>query len=180
MGKLGSTSSPPIQNTGSWGSGKRPLITSSELPHHLYRIRPRGEARVNFLTTYIERGLVGKLGSTSSPPIQKEVSWGSSGQLPHHLYKRRARGEAGKRPQLTSLSSPPPIQKRGSWGSSGQLPHHLYKRRARGEVLPRLPHHLWRRTARGEVGFRIRLFAANVYAAHLPLLVCLSATHSLW
>ena len=36
---------------------KRPLITSSELPHHLYRIRARGEARVNFLTTYTEDGL---------------------------------------------------------------------------------------------------------------------------
>ena len=135
VGKLGSTSPPPIHRK--WAreeAGKRPLITSSELPHHLYRKRPRGEARVNFLTTYTEERLVGKLGSTSSPPIQKEVSWGSSGQLPHHLYKRRARGEAGKRPQLTPLSSPPPIQKRGSWGSSSQLPHHLYKRRARGEA----------------------------------------------
>ena len=36
-----------------WGSSQRPLITSSELPHHLYT----------------ENGLVGKHGSTSSPPI---------------------------------------------------------------------------------------------------------------
>ena len=39
---------------------KRPLITSSELPHHLYRKRSRGEARVNFPTTYTRDGLVGK------------------------------------------------------------------------------------------------------------------------
>ena len=32
----------------------------------------------NFLTTYREEGLVGKLSSTSPPPIQKRGSWGSS------------------------------------------------------------------------------------------------------
>ena len=36
---------------------------------------------------------MGKLESTSSPPIQKMGSWGSSSQLPHHLYRREARGE---------------------------------------------------------------------------------------
>jgi hypothetical protein len=43
----------PIQKQGSWGS-------SGQLPHHLYRIRPRGEAR----------------GPTSPPPIQR------SGEVP--------------------------------------------------------------------------------------------------
>ena len=33
---------------------------------------------MNFPTTYTEDGLVGKLGSTSPPPIKKEASWGSS------------------------------------------------------------------------------------------------------
>ena len=62
MGKLVSTSPPPIQKTVSWGSwGRRPLITSSERPHHLYRRGSRGEARANFPITYTEDGLVGKL-----------------------------------------------------------------------------------------------------------------------
>ena len=165
VGKLGSTPSPPIQNMGSWGSGKRPLITSSELPHHLYRIRPRGEARVNFLTTYIERGLVGKLGSTSSPPIQKRGSWGSSSQLPHHLYRKRPRGEAranfpttytedGFVGKLGSTSSPP-IQEMGSWGrrqmSADYTPHPtptssppIEMTGSWGSARAQLPHHLYR------------------------------------
>ena len=48
---------------------KRPLITSSELPHHLYRKETRGEAHTrslitplqpSFPITYTEDGLVGK------------------------------------------------------------------------------------------------------------------------
>ena len=48
---------------------KRPLITSSDLPHHLYRKEPRGEAETrslitplqpSFPITYTEDGLVGK------------------------------------------------------------------------------------------------------------------------
>jgi len=174
VGKIEPASSPPIQKKGSWGSWR-------ELPHHLYRIRPRGEAGVNCPTTYTEDGLVGKLVNvrnlhplSSPPPIQKMASWGSWGQLPHHLYRRRARGEVSKRPQLTppifpttyteeglvgklGSTSPPPIQKKASWGSWGQLPHHLYRRRARGEVSkrpqltpPYLPHHLYRKRPRGE------------------------------
>ena len=66
----------------------------------------------SFLTTYTEEGLVGKLftdytpplqPTASSPPIQKTGSWGSSGQLPHHLYRSRARGEVYKRPLITPL-----------------------------------------------------------------------------
>ena len=60
---------PPIQKEASWG-------TSGQLPHHLYRRRPRGEVGKRpqltppiFPTTYTEVGLVGKLGSTSLPPI---------------------------------------------------------------------------------------------------------------
>jgi hypothetical protein len=86
------SSPPPIQKDASWGS-------SGQLPHHLYRIRPRGEvtsatytpylphhlyrkmvswgSSVNFPTTYIEYGLVGKLAD----------------QLPHHLYRGPARAE---------------------------------------------------------------------------------------
>ena len=86
-------SSPPsIQKKPSWGSTcqfphhldrrtsrkpfKHPLITSSELPHRLYRKRRRpssGSQQTSatyttiFSTTYTEDGLVGKLGSTSSP-----------------------------------------------------------------------------------------------------------------
>jgi len=63
---------------------KRPLITSSELPHHLYRKRSRGEARVNFPTTYTRDGLVGKLVNVRN----------LHPYLPHHLYRRGARGEA--------------------------------------------------------------------------------------
>ena len=48
---------------------ERPLITSSELPHHLYRRETRGEVHKRPLIT--------------PPPTQ----------LPHHLYRRRARGE---------------------------------------------------------------------------------------
>jgi hypothetical protein len=131
VGKIEPASSPPIQKKGSWGSWR-------ELPHHLYRIRPRGEAGVNCPTTYTEDGLVGKLVNvrnlhplSSPPPIQKMASWGSWGQLPHHLYRRRARGEVSKRPQLTppifpttyteeglvgklGSTSPPPIQKKAS------------------------------------------------------------------
>ena len=42
------------------------------LPHHLYRREARGEARVNFPTTYVEYGLVGKLRSTSPPHLDTE------------------------------------------------------------------------------------------------------------
>ena len=85
MGKIGSTSSPPIQKMGSWGSSQMSATYTPIFP-----------------TTYTEERLVGKLGSTSSPPIQKTGSWGSwqkrplitSPELPHHLYRRRARGEA--------------------------------------------------------------------------------------
>jgi hypothetical protein len=37
-----------------------PTSASPQLPHHLYRRRARGEARVNSLTTYTEAELVGK------------------------------------------------------------------------------------------------------------------------
>ena len=53
------------------------------LPHHLYRKRPRGEAGVNFPTTYIEYGLVGK-----SVKVRNLHP-----QLPHHLYRSRSREE---------------------------------------------------------------------------------------
>ena len=36
------------------------------LPHHLYRSETRGEDRANFLTTYTEVRLVGKLVKTSA------------------------------------------------------------------------------------------------------------------
>ena len=42
------------------------------------------EDRVNFLTTYTEDGLVGKLANVRN----------LHPYLPHHLYRRRARGEA--------------------------------------------------------------------------------------
>ena len=51
------TSPPPIQNTASWGS-------SGQLPHHLYRIRPRGGSWYKHTSPhhlYIEDRLVGKL-----------------------------------------------------------------------------------------------------------------------
>jgi hypothetical protein len=64
-----------------------PTSASPQLPHHLYRRRARGEARVNSLTTYTEAGLVGKFinvrllhlssHTASPPPIQKTGSWGS-------------------------------------------------------------------------------------------------------
>ena len=120
-----------------WGSSQRPLITSSELPHHLYRKRARGEARVNFLTTYIEECLAGKL-------------------LPHYLYRRVSRGKVGY--CLTTyteewlvgklVTSSPPIQKTGSWGSYCIT---IYTKE--GLVGKLLPHHLWRRRVRGEVSY---------------------------
>ena len=67
MGKLVSTSPPPIEKRVSWGSWcRRPLITSPP----------------NVPTTYREEGLVGKLVSTSPPPIQMRVSWGSCLEVP--------------------------------------------------------------------------------------------------
>ena len=119
VGKIEPASSPPIQKKGSWGSWR-------ELPHHLYRIRPRGEAGVNCPTTYTEDGLVGKLVNvrnlhhlSSPPPIQKKASWGSWGQLPHHLYRRRPRGEVGKRPQLTPPIFPTTYTEDGLVGKLG-------------------------------------------------------------
>ena len=105
--------------------GKRPLITSSELPHHLYRRWAHGEARVNFLTTYTEDGLVGKF--VKRPLI-------TSSELPHHLYRRWAHGEARVN-FLTTYTEDGLVGKfvKRPLITSSELPHHLYRRRAHGE-----------------------------------------------
>ena len=73
---------------------------------------------------------MGKLGSTSSPSIQKTRSWGSSGPLPHDLYRRRARGEA--RVYFLAIY----IQKMRSWGSVYTSPRATRLARSRKRVLP--------------------------------------------
>ena len=143
MGKLGSTSSPPIQEMGSWGRQQMSADytpTQPQLPHD---------------TTYRDEGLVGKRAcSTSPPPIQMTGSWGSSPRRPlvtppsqpDFPTTYREEGLVGKQP-LTSL---PPIQKRGSWGSCAKRPLIIPSRpRRAGTPSPRVPWPQVRAPARG-------------------------------
>ena len=65
MGKLSSTSPPPIEKRGSSGScGRRPLVTPPLQPDFPTTYREEGfvgKLPPNFPTTYTEEGLVGKL-----------------------------------------------------------------------------------------------------------------------
>ena len=88
----------------------------------------------------------------------------TSSDLPHHLYRKEPRGEAETRSLITPLQPSFPI----TYTEDGLV----------GKFFPDSPTTYGEEQLVGKLA-SVRLFAANVYAACLPLLVCLSATHSL-